>query len=149
MNAHWSRIAVIALLGLALSGCSAGDTGGTIEMALTETCVEGTDPQCVVVEGEAVRQPSAFEQAEVQRAVRSQAQENAIEITFSPEGADVLEDLTRKAVEAGTDSRVVLRVGGELVAAVVVMEPLEDAEVMISFGPDRDPEELLDRIRSS
>ena len=149
MSAHRSRIAVITFLGLTLSGCSADDTGGTIEMALTETCVEGSGPQCVVVEGEAVREPAVFEQADVQSAVRSQAQENAIEITFSPEGADVLADLTRKAVEAGTDSRVVLRVGGELVAAVVVMEPLEDAEVMISLGPDRDPEELLDRIRSS
>ena len=76
---------------LALSGCSAAvgtdDTasapGGSIELAVSETCADETSPNCIAVDGEKIVSPSAFERANVEDATIAEgAGQNAVDVTF-------------------------------------------------------------------
>ena len=76
MTSRTSRLSLVVLVVLALSGCSTGvgasDTasanGGAIELAVSETCADGAGSQCVLVNGENVVLPSAFARAGVEDA---------------------------------------------------------------------------------
>lgn len=144
--------AVLAVL--ALSACSAGgadesstDTGGSIEMAISEVCAEASYSECVSVNGTSVLLPSAFEQAGVTNARVADGSQNAVEVTFDQGGAEILHSLTEKAAEAGDTARLVIRIGGELQAAVVVMEALEGDQAQIGLAPDENAQDIVDLIR--
>jgi hypothetical protein len=121
-------------------------SGGAIELAVSEACTEASEPQCTAVGGEWVVLPETFEQAAVDAAVVSEGQQQAVELTFSDEGAAVVHALTDQAAEAGDQARLVLKIGDDLRAAVVVMEALNGNEVTISLSPDDDPQEMVDLI---
>jgi hypothetical protein len=146
---------MVVLAVLALSACSAAagadepssGTGGLIEMAVAETCAEGPDSPCVLVNGENVFLPDAFEEAGVEDASVAGDGQNAVDVTFTADGATVLHEFTEQAVEAGDQARLVLRIGGELQAAVVVMEVLKGDQLQIGLSPDESAQELVDLIR--
>lgn len=60
------RLALVSILVLVLSGCGTtgvpGTTppaaGGFVELAVSETCTEGSDPQCILVGDNYVMHPS-------------------------------------------------------------------------------------------
>lgn len=138
---------------MALSACSAAgadeagsNTGGTIEMAISEVCTDGSDPGCVVVNGTSVELPSAFEQAGVMSSSVVEGQ-NAVEVTFDPAGAEILHALTEEAAGAGESTRLVIRIGGELRAAVVVMEALEGDQAQIGLAPEVSAQDIVDLIQ--
>lgn len=121
-----------------------------IELAVSETCIEGSDPQCTAVGSDYVVLPSAFEQAAVQEAVVSDSpQQNAVDVTFTSEGAAVLNDLTDEARRGGSESRLLFKIGDEVVAAVVVMEALDGDEVTIALSPEEDPQQVVDLLRGT
>jgi hypothetical protein len=121
-----------------------------IELAVAETCAEGSEPECTAVGGEWVILPSTFEQAAVEDAAVSDApQRNAVDVTFSAEGASVLNALTDQAAQAGAEARLVFKVGDDLLAAVAVMEALEGDQVTIALSPDDDPQRIADLIHNT
>lgn len=152
------HLALVGLCALLLPGCSAAVdpdatpafVGGMMELAVSETCVEGSDPQCTAVGSDYVVLPSAFEQAAVQDAVVSDSpQQNAVEVTFTSEGAAVLNDLTNEAVQGGSESRLLLKIGDDVVAAVVVMEALDGDQVTIALSPEEDPQQVVDLLHGN
>lgn len=155
MTSRTLSIAAAMLAVLALSACSIGvnaestDTGGTIEMAVSETCVEGAAAECVSAGGSYVLLPSVFEQADVEESRLADNGQNAVELKLDDNGAEVLHTLTAAAVEAGDSARLVLKIGGELQAAAMVMEALEGGQLQIAVSERDDAQELLDLIRSS
>ncbi|MBC7594814.1 MAG: hypothetical protein H7288_12895 [Kineosporiaceae bacterium] len=155
MASRTPRLALVVLVVLAVSGCSAGvgagdtasDTGGAIELAVSQTCADGADPQCVQVNGENVVLPSALERAGVKEATIAEGEgQNAVDVTFTEGGAVVFNALTVKAVQAGDSARLIIKIGGEIQAAVVVMEALEGDHVQISVSPDDNAQKIVDLI---
>lgn len=65
---------------------------------------------------------------------------------FTPEGAEVFNTLTERAAQAGPDARLVIKIGADVRAAVVVMEGLHGAEVTIALSPDEDPQQMVDLL---
>jgi len=153
MNLRTPILTSAVLAVLALSACSAvgadeasSDTGGSIEMAISEVCTEASEAGCVLVNGTSVLLPSAFEQAGVTSARVADGGQNAVEVTFDQGGAEILHSLTEKAAGAGETARLVIRIGGELQAAVVVMEALEGDQAQIGLAPDESAQDLVDLI---
>ena len=152
------RLALVGLCALLLSGCSAAvdpdaspaSAGGMIELAVSEACVDGSDPQCTAIGGDYVVLPSAFVQAAVRDAVVSDSpQQNAVEVTFTSDGAAVLNDLTNEAVQGGSESRLLFKIGGDVVAAVLVMEAVDGDQVTIALSPEEDPQQVVDLLHGT
>lgn len=158
MTIRRGRFALVVFISLTVCGCSAATdfdeppapAGGTIELAVSETCTAGSDPQCTPVGDEYVMRPVAFEKATVEEAVVSEGpQQNAIDVTFTSEGAAVLSDLTDRASQSGSESRLLVKIGDEIVAAVVVKEALDGDEVTIGLAPEDDPQEVIDLLHGT
>lgn len=154
MSSRTPRITLVLLAVFALSACSAttdsgasSTPGGMIEMAVTETCTEAADSECVSVSGANVLLPSAFEQAGVKDSSIADNGQNAIDVTFNEDGAKVFHSLTEQAAGAGDSARLVIRIGGELRAAVAVVEALEGDQVEIGLSPDDSAQEIVDLIQ--
>ncbi len=151
-------MALMALAGLQLAFIShavsanpairtASATGGAIELAVSETCADGAGSQCVLVNGENVVLPSGFERAGVDDATIAEGEgQNAVDVTFTEDGAMVFNALTVKAVQAGDSARLVIQIGGEIQAAVVVMEAVEGDHVQISVSPEDNAQKIVDLI---
>lgn len=157
MTARTRKISVAVLAVLALSACSTGvgaseappDIGGAIELAVAEVCAKGSDPKCVSVKGENVVLPSAFERAGVEEATAAEDQgPNAVDVTFTKEGAAVLHTLTEKASRAKNSTRLVMKIGGEIQSVVTVMEAVKEDRVQIDFSSDLSAQEAIDLIRA-
>jgi len=153
---YW--LALVSILALALSGCGATSvpgttppaTGGFVELAVSSTCTEGSDPQCVLIGNEYVIRPSTFDDAAVANAAASESQQqDAVDLTFTAEGAAVLQDLTGQAAQAGGDSRLLLKAGDEIIGATVVMEALQGDHVTIAIPPEHTAQEVLDLIHGT
>ncbi|WP_133159804.1 hypothetical protein [Cryobacterium sp. TMN-39-2] len=69
-------------------------------------------------------------------------------MTFDKDGAEVFHALTEKAVGAGDSARLVIKIGGELQAAVLVMEALKGDHAQIGLSPDVIAKEIVDLIRA-
>ena len=155
MTSRTPGLSLAALAVLVLSACSvvggADDsppvTGGTIELAVSETCTDVSDPQCVSVDGEHVVLPPAFERAGVEDAAVAEGEgRNAVDVTFSEDGEAVFHALTKKAARAGGSARLVIKIGGEMRAAVAVMQALEGDHLQIVLAPDDSAREVVDLI---
>lgn len=144
---------MVMLLTLALSACSAPDgaggtsagTAGAIELAVSETCADSSDPQCVSVNGESVILPSAFERAGV--AAVEVADQNAVDVTFSGDGAGVFHSLTERASGGGKTARLLVKVGDEMLAAVLVMQAQQGDHVQIRLSADKSAQHVVDLVR--
>jgi preprotein translocase subunit SecD len=141
-------LAVVLLSACSTAGAdqAPSDAGGTIEMAITDVCAEALDAGCVVVNGTSVVLPAAFEQAGVTSARVADGEQNAVEVTFDQDGAEILHSLTQEAAGAGESVRLVIRIGGELRAAVVVMEALQGDQAQIGLAPDESAQDIVELI---
>lgn len=157
MNSRTPWLSLVALVVLVLSSCSAADgaeerssvTGGAIELAVSETCTDVSDPQCVSVNGVNVVLPSVFERANVEdAAVAAVEGQNAVDVTFSTDGEVVFNTLSDKAVQAGDAARLVMKIGGEIQAAVTVMQALDGNQMQIILSPEESAQEVVDLIRA-
>ena len=155
MNSRKSGLTVLAIVAVWLSGCSAaddsdqlsGNSGGMIRVAVSETCAEGSSPECASINGHFVVLPASFERAGVEDAVvAGGGGQNAVDVTFTEEGAAVFAALTEEAAQAGGDARLVLKIGDEIRATVTVMEPLGGDSVMIALSQDDSAQEVVDLI---
>lgn len=156
MTSRPPLLVVIALVVVALTGCSAPegtaetptDAGGAIELAAAETCSDASDPECVLINGESVLLPPAFERAGVEEAAVAAGDRNAVDVTFDDDGALVLQSVTEQVFDAGDTARLVIRIEGETVAAVVVMEALTGDQVQIALSPEDSAQDVVDGIRA-
>jgi hypothetical protein len=89
-----AKVSGLGVALLFLSGCASGAgaadpgaTGGTLELVVSETCAAGSAPECVDVNGEYVRVPSAgFSRAGVESvAVATDQAGNAVDVTLTSE----------------------------------------------------------------
>lgn len=159
MNSRAAGFSLTALaIMMTLSACSPGGgadntpsiTSGTIELAVTETCTGGSDAKCVSVDGVNVVLPAAFAQAGVEEATAAEGQgPHAVDVTFTKEGATVLHNLTEQAAQAGNSARLVIKVGGEMQAAVTVMEAVNEGQLQMSFSPNTSAQEAIDLIQGN
>ncbi|MGL3806366.1 hypothetical protein ACSYDW_09740 [Paeniglutamicibacter sp. R2-26] len=156
MTARTRMIGLVVLTMLTFSACSA-DTGadattsaagGAIELAVAESCTEGNDPACVAVQGEHVVLPLAFERAAVEDAtVDEDHGPNTVDVTFTKDGATVLQKLTENAARAGNSARLVIKVGGEIQAVVTVMEAVDNGRVQIELPSDEGTAKVVELIQ--
>ncbi|GAA0999723.1 hypothetical protein GCM10009563_26040 [Subtercola frigoramans] len=97
--------------------------------------------------GEGVLTPSNYENAGVQDAtVIEDGGQSTVHVTFTDDGATVLNTLTKQAVQAGSGARLILEVGGKIVGTPAVMEPIEDREVSIIVAREDNAQTLVDSI---
>jgi hypothetical protein len=151
------RLVLVSILALALSGCDPTGvpgttppaTGGFVELAVSETCAEESNPHCIHIGDDYVMRPSTFEDAPVANAAASEGQQDAVDLTFTAEGAAVLQDLTDQAAQAEGDARLLLKAGGKIVGATVVMEALQGDHVTIALPPEHTAQEVLDLIHGT
>lgn len=157
MHSRTTRLSLVMLALLVVSACSAGVvadertsvTGGAIELAVSAACTEGADPKCILVKGENIVLPSAFERAGVEMATAAEGQgPNTVDVTFTKEGSTVLHTLTEEAAGAKDSARMVVKIGGEIQAVVTVMEAVDEGRVQISFSPDVSAQEALGLIQA-
>jgi hypothetical protein len=149
------KVSGVGVAVLLLSGCASGAgaadpgaTAGAIELAVSETCAADSAPECVDVNGEYVMVPGAgFSRAEVESvAAAGEEAGNAIDVTLTSEGAEVLESATTNAAQAGDDARLVIKVGGEVLSAVAVAEPLVGEHFLLALPPELSAEEFTERV---
>lgn len=145
MNSRIARFSLAILFALALGACSANPganpppaaTGGAIEVAVSKTSTEGSDPKCISVNGEHVMLPNTFERVDVQEASPTDGQgPNTVDVTFTEAGSQAFYTLTEKAAQAGSTDRLLLKIGGELQAAVTVIEATDNGLIQINFSPE-------------
>ena len=72
--------------------------------------------------------------------------QNAVDVTFDEAGAKVFQTLTKLTAESGESARLVIRIGGELQAAVAVMEAVEDDLVRIGLSSEDNAQDVVDLI---
>ncbi|WP_165391112.1 hypothetical protein [Agromyces ramosus] len=149
------KVSGVGVALLFLSGCASGAgavdpgaTAGAIELAVSETCAADSAPECVDVNGEYVMVPDAgFSLAGVESiAVAGDEVGNAVDVTLTSEGAAVVESAAAEAAQAGDDSRLVIKVGGEVLSAVAVAEPLEGEHFLLALPPELSAEEFTERV---
>ncbi|MBZ2195771.1 hypothetical protein [Occultella gossypii] len=152
----------VGLLVLVVSACSAGGTGdgptptptgGAVELAVAQACTAGSGADCVPVNGEHVEVSAAeFSRAGVAEAtaVPDAGEGDAVDLTFDPDGAAVLQELSAQAAGAGETARLVIRVGETLVSAAAVPEPLEEAagNVRIALPDGTSAADVVEEIRA-
>jgi hypothetical protein len=154
MTQRTTQFLLAILVSLGLCGCAAaGDSTtsaapnrGSIQLALSTTCDAESDPQCIPVGNDHVMRPSSFENATVQNAV---AHSDSVDVAFTDNGAKVLNDLTTQASGVSAESRLLVKVGDEIVAAVSVMEPLSGHHVTLGLSQDHDPDAVVELIQGS
>ena len=157
MTARISRLTVAAIVLCALSACSSAGgadeapsgTGGTIDMAVSDTCTAGSDSKCVFVNGASVLLPSAFQEAGVKDSSVAENGQSAVDVTFNEDGAKIFQALTKQAAGAGDSARLLIRIGDELQAAVHVMEAMKGDQVQIGLSPDESAQDIVDLIQGN
>ena len=156
MTSRLRKFCLVIPVLLALSGCSAAGSaneasstsGGTIELAVSETCTEGSDPQCVSINGENVILPSTFERAGVEDAAVAEGEgQSAVDVTFNSDGAAVLHTLTEQTAQARDTARLVMKIGDQIKASVTVMEALKGNHIQFILSPDDNAQEVVDLIQ--
>lgn len=128
----------------ASSSTEGSSAGGTLELAVSGTRIEGSDPLCTLAGDAQVMRPDAFERALVESA-RVSERSDAVVVQLTADGAAVLHDLSDRAARKGSDARLILKIGDQL-RAVVVKEPLSGESLTIGLSPDDDPAELLELL---
>ncbi|ANP71764.1 hypothetical protein PA27867_0797 [Cryobacterium arcticum] len=116
-------------------------------MAVSDTCIAGSDSQCVLVDGDSVLLPSTFREAGVKSSSVAEGGQSAVDVTFTEDGAKVWQELTEEAVRAGDSARLLIKVGGEVQTAVRVMEAMKGDQVQIALGTDESAQDLVDLIQ--
>lgn len=159
MGSPMWKLSAGGLLLLAMSGCSAAGgadesaptSAGGIEMAVSQTCVSGSAPECVSVNGEYVMiVPSDFVHAGVDEAKAvANGGTDAVDVRFDGEGARVLQIVTAEAAESGETARLVIKVADTVVSAVAVLEVLEGDSVLIALPLDESADQLIGMIQGS
>ena len=157
MTSRTSRLTLAAIALFALSACSSAGgadeassgTGGTIDMAVSDTCTAGSNSKCVSVNGESVLLPSTFQEVGVKDSSVAQNGQSTVNVTFNEDGAKIFQALTKEAAGAGDSARLLIRIGDDLQAAVHVMEALKGDQVQIAFSPDESAQDIVDLIQGN
>ncbi|MBM7473181.1 hypothetical protein [Subtercola frigoramans] len=155
MTFRTGRLSVVVFAVVLLTACAGGTSPrasssvghARIGLAVSKECVAGSSTECVSVRGEGVLTPSNYENAGVQDAtVIEDGGQSTVHVTFTDDGATVLNTLTKQAVQAGSGARLILEVGGKIVGTPAVMEPIEDREVSIIVAREDNAQTLVDSI---
>ncbi|MBK4347070.1 hypothetical protein [Lacisediminihabitans changchengi] len=155
MFARNIRLSALVLCALALSGCATTSASkatepssqAKLELAVSETCADSSDAHCVLVNGEGVVMPVAFQDAGVQKAsVVENHGQSEIDVTFTGTGAALLEALTEQAAKSGSTARLVMKTGDKIVGSTLVSETIMSHEVSIVVPQTDDAQALVKSI---
>lgn len=136
----------------ALTACSSpgteasNATRGALELAVSQTCAPGSDPQCIPFYDEHILVVySAFERAGVDSASGdpSTGESDMITVQLGSEGTPVVRRMTAEAMQAGEHARLVMKVGDDIVSAVRVQGELHGDHLQIALPPDASTEDIL------
>ncbi|TXK56022.1 hypothetical protein FVP63_04820 [Salinibacterium sp. dk5596] len=116
-------------------------------MAISETCINGSGPDCVLVNGEHIALPPSFERASVERAIASVGGQHSVSVTFDSDGAAIFTSLAEQAASAQPPTRMLLKIGGEVKAAVSVVEVPQTPHMEILFAPEENVDRLVELIQ--
>lgn len=125
------------------------ETSGALDLAISQTCAPGSDPQCIPFNDEHILVvPAAFERAGVDSASGepTSGASDMINVTLDSDGANVARTMTVEASRAGDQARLVMKVGDEIVSAVRVQGELRGDQMMVALPPDADTEEILNSL---
>ena len=122
---------------------------GTLELDISQTCAPGSDPQCIPLNDEHILvAPAAFERIGVDSAssAPSSGEFDMINVTLDNDGATVARKMTNEASQAGDQTRLVMKVGDEIVSAVRVQGELRGDQMMVAIPPGAATEEILNNL---
>ncbi|PYF97364.1 hypothetical protein SAMN05216184_11573 [Georgenia satyanarayanai] len=124
--------------------------GGTIELAVSQTCTLASDADCALVDGEPVTiAPSQFISAGVKEAdaVPDGVSSDAVRLQLDDQGASTLHSLSAEVAELGEEGRLLVKVGDEMLSALRVPAALDGSDVQIALGDDTTARSVIERIR--
>ncbi|MCT1517274.1 hypothetical protein [Dietzia cercidiphylli] len=119
---------------------------GALELAVSQTCAPGSDPQCINVNDEHILvDPTAFERAGVDSASGAQPSEESdmITVNLDTAGATVASRMTAEASQAGEQTRLVMKVGDEIISAARVQGEFRNDQMLVALPPGAPTEEIL------
>lgn len=124
-------------------------TSGALELAISQTCAPGSDPQCIPINDEHILVvPTAFERAGVDSAsgAPSSGASDMINVTLDSDGATLARRMTVEASQAGDQTRLVMKVGDVIVSAVRVQGEFRGDQMMVALPPDTSTEVILNNL---
>lgn len=158
------KLAAMAPLLLTLTACAGGGSAGeettpapldnsstesapALEMAVSETCADDSNSQCVSINGESVLViPSDFERVGVDTA--TSAGPSAIDVTLNRDGAEIVQRLTTEALQASENARLVTKLDTDLLSAVRVQGTLHSEHLQIHISPGVDADSVLEKLNN-
>lgn len=132
-----------------MSPGAGSSSAGSIELAIADACVDTAVDGCTASAGDSVILPSDFEEVGVTDAVAvDEGGQNAIALTLTSDGAAVLAEVTEQVVAAGPATRLVVKIGDDVLSAVRVVEALHTDVIVVALPPSESPNEVIELIRA-
>lgn len=153
-----SVVSLMVATALLLGACVGVDTAssgsdssstGSVELGVAEACADTAVDGCTATAGDSVILPPDFERVGVTDAVAvDEDSQNAIALTLTSDGAAVLAEVTEQVVAAGLATRLVVKIGDDVLSAVRVAEALQTDVVVVALPPSESPNEVIELIRT-
>ena len=152
MKSQAVSFSVIALLALIVSACSpttkSDESTAQIGLAVSEVCPDTAEPQCIELEGENILTPDGFKTAKIETVGVDESENmGQVDLTFTQDGASVLQIMTSEAAGNGGSARLVLKVDGEIHSAVPVASAIEDNQLQIVVSSTEEAQKLAALIQ--
>src|SRR5690625_42584 len=125
-------------------------SGGTIELAVSQTCTGGSESECMLVNDEPVTiDPSQFVSAGVEEAYVAYdgASSEVVHVKFDDQGTSSLQSISAQVAEVGEEGRLVVKVGEEVLSAIRVPAAISGSDVQIELHEDTTAVSVLELIR--
>ena len=74
--------------------------------------------------------------------------QNAIALTLTSDGAAVLAELTEQVVATGLETRLVVKIGDDVLSAVRVVEALQTDVVVVALPTSESPNDVIELVRA-
>lgn len=124
-------------------------TSGALELAVSQTCSPGSDPQCIPYYDEHILVvPTALERAAVESASGdpSAGEFDMITVQLDSAGTEVVQRMTAEALQAGDRTRLVMKVGDTVISAARVRGELRTDHMQVALPPDAPTQDILKNL---
>lgn len=129
---------------------TASSDRGAIELAVSQTCTPGSEPECTPVNDEHVTvDPSQFVSVGVEEAsaVSDGEEDDALHLRLDDDGTSALRSLSAQVVDVGEEGRLVVKVGEQVLSAVRVPAAIDGSDVQIALPQATTAESVIDLVQ--